>query len=310
MTRQYNGKTGPLASHIISHLDGHGSVVFNDTISTLNEQGFVGLTAEVNPNEAQNEQLLFNNVITGHYTVGRDTLLPSGEILFADPPSYFDDHRLPSEGYASKLTRITIDLISANPLRDTSRKSIVANLQYFGTHSQFYSDISADNPSSGFITQFETLPTGPIQARLRISPPSNVPFAPGLWLLDAFLTDASGNRDTIEQYFTVSAVNGIEHVMNYPNPFKDKTDIAFVLKSESQPGDIKIVIYTVAGRKIRTITPTELRTGFNHTEWDGRDDKGNDVGNGTYLYRVIITGKNPDGTDISDGITEKAVRSR
>ena len=71
-----------------------------------------------------------------------------------------------------------------------------------------------------------------------------------------------------------------------------------------------MIVYTIAGRKIRTLIPKVLRTGFNHIEWDGRDEKGNDVGNGTYLYRVVINGKNPDGSTLADGITEKVVRSR
>ena len=45
-------------------------------------------------------------------------------------------------------------------------------------------------------------------------------------------------------------------------------------------------------------------------EWDGRDEMGNDIGNGTYIYRVVMNGKNADGSQASQAITEKAVRSR
>jgi flagellar hook assembly protein FlgD len=105
----------------------------------------------------------------------------------------------------------------------------------------------------------------------------------------------------------VSNVNGIEEVMNYPNPFKEMTDFTFVLKSDA-PADIKIIVYTIAGRKIRTLTPKLLHAGFNAVEWDGRDERGNEVANGTYLYRVVINGTN--GDNVSDAVTQTAVRAR
>jgi len=308
VSKQYSGKTTSIASHLIPHIDGHGTVTIIDTIASVSEQGLVGLTAVANPNEAQNEQLLFNNAISGSYFVGRDTSKPSAEILFADPPSYFNDHRIPQEGYVSRTSRITVNLLSSNLLRDTSKTSIVVDLQSYEGHGLLIPKIQV-NDQRGYILEFDTFASGPLQARLRITPPPGNPFFPGLWSVTAYIADASGNRDTIEQFFTISAKNGIEHVMNYPNPFKEKTDITFQLKSDA-PADVKVILYTVAGRKIRTILPTELRTGFNHVEWDGRDEKGNDVGNGTYLYRVVISGKNPDGSEVADGITEKAVRSR
>ncbi|MFI5201587.1 MAG: FlgD immunoglobulin-like domain containing protein, partial [Candidatus Kapaibacterium sp.] len=136
---------------------------------------------------------------------------------------------------------------------------------------------------------------------------SQTPYPAGQWLLRAAVTDASGNTDTLQWHFTISNVNGIEEVMNYPNPFKDKTDFTFILKSDAA-ADMKIIVYTIAGRKIRTLLPTDLHAGFNMIEWDGRDDNGNEVADGTYLYRVVINGKN--GDNVSDAVTERAVRDR
>ncbi len=300
VTRTYQGKTDTVALHELVQLAGHGTQSFADSIQTTNELGSVALAAAVNPNDTVNEQLLFNDNIAGTYTVVRDTTRPTIQILF-------DNRNIPDGGYVSSNATIQINLLSSNLIRDTAHNSIVAAslIPINGSSTEnfhiYYYDYSA-----GFRQpEFGTFQSGPTQAWLRFRP--SAPYSPGQWLITAAVTDASGNTDTVRTEFTISNVNGLEEVMNYPNPFKDKTDFTFVLKSD-QPADVKIIIYTIAGRKIRTLTPLETHAGFNAVEWDGRDERGNDVADGTYLYRVIINGK--DGDNVSDAVTERAVRDR
>ena len=284
--------------HKVPHLNGHASLAFTDTVQTVGEQGAVTLTATVNPNEAQNEQLLYNNTISGSYSVTADSIPPHVEILM-------DQEHIPQYGFVPSRDTITINLYSTNFVRVTDTNSIIAEILPESNPSNFV-DVSVANPH-GYKVTFYTLPSGPLQAVLQIVP--GVPFTPGKWWVTAYTKDASGNRDTVVQKFTVSAVNGLDHVMNYPNPFKDKTDFTFMLMSDG-PASVKIFVYTIAGRKIRTLTPSNLHAGFNMVEWDGRDEQGNDIANGTYLYRVTINGTNPDGSTVSDGVTEAAVRAR
>ncbi len=299
LTRQYQSKTDTVATHLITMLGGHASQAYTDSIQTANELGTVALTATINPGEAVNEQLLFNNSIAGSYTVTRDTTKPSIDILF-------DNRNIPPDGYVSSNAVIKIEMLSSNPQRDTSHASIVAaTLVNINNPSQTYQITYYSVPPGFEQPEFGSFPTGPIQAYLQFRPSS--PYPPGQWVLTAAVTDASGNTDTLEQQFTISSTNGLEHVMNYPNPFKDKTDFTFVLRNDN-PVDVKIIVYTIAGRKIRTLTPLETHAGFNAVEWDGRDERGNEVADGTYLYRVIVNGKNGDNT--SDAVTQSAVRDR
>jgi hypothetical protein len=304
LLRQYQGKTDTAARHLVPLIAGHGVQLFQDTISTQNELGNATLTATVNPNEAQNEQILFNNSINGSYSVTRDTMSPSGDILFLDPTDMIPQHISADCGYVSSRSTIQIQMISSNPLRDTSTSSITADF-LDEKHNQFF-PVSTIN-THGFTVTFKSFPGGPLQAQLTITPAANAPFTAGTWRMNAYLRDASGNTDTLHQCFTVSDVNGIEEVMNYPNPFKETTDFTFILKSDAS-ADIKIVVYTIAGRKIRTLTPSMTHAGFNTIEWDGRDEHGNEVANGTYLYRVVINGTN--GDTVSDAVTQTAVRAR
>ena len=81
-------------------------------------------------------------------------------------------------------------------------------------------------------------------------------------------------------------------MMNWPNPFSDRTHFVFTLTGASLPDYLKIQIMTITGKIAREIDMNELGSlhiGRNITEyaWDGRDEFGDQLANGVYLYRVI-----------------------
>jgi hypothetical protein len=76
----------------------------------------------------------------------------------------------------------------------------------------------------------------------------------------------------------------LDKVLNVPNPMLDGTDFTFEL---SQGADVRIKIFTVDGRLIRTLNGFWAQPGFNVMGWDGLDFEGDAVSNGVYLYKVI-----------------------
>jgi hypothetical protein len=107
-------------------------------------------------------------------------------------------------------------------------------------------------------------------------------------------SDKSGNLSGDLDYrvtFEVIHESMITHLMNYPNPFSTSTRFVFTLTGSEVPDDIIIQIMTVTGKVVREITESELGTiniGRNITEyaWDGKDEFGDPLANGVYLYRV------------------------
>lgn len=83
---------------------------------------------------------------------------------------------------------------------------------------------------------------------------------------------------------TLRAEITIEELTVYPNPFSDFADFAFRL---STGGDVRVDIFTVAGRPVRTLRFGGT-VGYNSVTWDGRDQENARVANGTYLYRVTV----------------------
>ncbi len=70
---------------------------------------------------------------------------------------------------------------------------------------------------------------------------------------------------------------------NFPNPFNPTTNLSFDLPKESK---VILTIYDVTGRRIKTLISSQYPAGFHQVQWDGRDDSGNAVASGIYVYRI------------------------
>lgn len=102
--------------------------------------------------------------------------------------------------------------------------------------------------------------------------------------------DVFNNFSVQEANFTVvNSSNGIviRDVYNYPNPFASNTTFTFQ-HNITEAINVKIRIYTVAGRLIKEIEEKDLLNKFVRIDWDGRDNDGNNIGNGTYLYKLTV----------------------
>ncbi len=80
----------------------------------------------------------------------------------------------------------------------------------------------------------------------------------------------------------------LKHVLNYPNPFTSNTNFIF---EHNQPGisiTVQVQIFTVSGKLIKTLN-ISMQTDDIHSDpilWDGKDDYGDAIGKGVYIYRL------------------------
>ncbi|HMU69943.1 MAG TPA: type IX secretion system sortase PorU, partial [Chitinophagales bacterium] len=82
----------------------------------------------------------------------------------------------------------------------------------------------------------------------------------------------------------------LDHVLNYPNPFTDNTSFWF---EHNRPGDVldvKIEIFTVSGKRVKTIQQQVITDGYRVDDitWDGLDDYGDVIGKGVYVYKLSV----------------------
>ncbi len=117
----------------------------------------------------------------------------------------------------------------------------------------------------------------------------------GSYTLRVQARDRSGNdagRAPYEIDFKVITENTVSAVLPYPNPFSTQCRFAYTLTGE-KPAVFKIQVLTVNGRVVRELTEFDLgplQEGTHLTEraWDGHDEYGNKLANGTYLYRIVM----------------------
>ncbi len=82
----------------------------------------------------------------------------------------------------------------------------------------------------------------------------------------------------------VEIIDHYQLFQNYPNPFNPETAISYQLPAVSQ---VQLAIYNTIGQRIRTLVNERQAAGRYTVLWDGRDDAGQEVSSGVYLYRLV-----------------------
>ncbi|MBZ0268896.1 T9SS type A sorting domain-containing protein [bacterium] len=83
-----------------------------------------------------------------------------------------------------------------------------------------------------------------------------------------------------------------------PNPFAASTGFRFDLPRQTRS---RLVVYDLAGRRLRTLVSGTLPAGRHEIRWDGRDERGRQVASGVYFYRL---------TTDTESVTHRVVRLR
>nr|MBP6512641.1 hypothetical protein [Bacteroidia bacterium]MBP7243841.1 hypothetical protein [Bacteroidia bacterium] len=285
----------------ISSVRLHRDLPAGDTImchvsfSTLTYTGTNSLWIEVNPNKDQPEQYHFNNITSLKFTVTPDITNPLLDVTF-------DGLHILNGDIVSSRPEIFMKLKDENKylaLNDTSNfrislRSPSGQLQYL--HFEPAPGSNLTNTLLGWLPA--ALPNNSF--RIDYHPQLLVD---GVYELAVEAKDETGNLSGAFDYkiqFEVINKSTITEVVNYPNPFSTSTRFVFMLTGSEVPTEFKIQIMTVTGKVVREIMREELgaiRIGRNITDyaWDGKDEFGDQLANGVYVYRVL-TGIN--GSDI------------
>ena len=127
-------------------------------------------------------------------------------------------------------------------------------------------------------------------------------LAVGLHTITFKAWDVYNNPITAEIQFVVVGDESITltHVLNYPNPFVNYTEFWFSHNRPYEPLDVQVQVMTITGKVVWTRNQIITTEGFLSKEitWDGKDDFGNRIGKGVYVYKLKVrsttTGKSAE----------------
>jgi len=110
-------------------------------------------------------------------------------------------------------------------------------------------------------------------------------LSPGDYTLVASVADNLGNvgRDTLQVRILEEGRYDLMALRPFPNPFREHCAVTFELTAQAT---VSLDIFTLSGRKIRSMELDCPDAGRHAFDWDGRDEVGDEIANGTYLYRV------------------------
>lgn len=117
-------------------------------------------------------------------------------------------------------------------------------------------------------------------------------LAKGLHTLTLKVWDVYNNFATAEIQFVVMGDEDVTltNVLNYPNPFVSYTEFWFSHNRPFEPLDVQVQIMTITGKVVKTINQSVTTEGFlcRDIKWDGKDDFGDRIGKGVYVYRMTV----------------------
>ncbi|RKS01618.1 type IX secretion system sortase PorU [Flavobacterium sp. 102] len=117
-------------------------------------------------------------------------------------------------------------------------------------------------------------------------------LAVGLHTLTFKAWDVYNNPITAEIQFVVvgDETIALDHVLNYPNPFVSYTEFWFSHNRPFEPLDVQVQVMTITGKIVWSKNQTVTTDGFLCREitWDGKDDFGDRIGKGVYVYKLTV----------------------
>jgi hypothetical protein len=182
-----------------------------------------------------------------------------------------------SESFESVLVKVTsVEITDVNPDAPSNFGEWVIDdgtgpLRVDDRGSYTFS--TTDDTSPDFLplgTTIESL-TGVLDfsfSNFKLQPRDNNDF-------QGIVTDVDELDSNVPESFTL--------FQNYPNPFNPETTIRYRLPSAQE---VQLKIYNILGQQVKLLLDKQQLAGDYKVVWDGKDDRGNLMPSGVYIYRI------------------------
>lgn len=101
----------------------------------------------------------------------------------------------------------------------------------------------------------------------------------------------NNSSEEVSEFYVANSSEGfIENVFNYPNPFSTSTNFTFEHDLINTDIEVIVSIYTISGKLVKSIVEERFSQGsrISDIHWDAKDDYGNRLAKGIYLYKIKV----------------------
>lgn len=236
-------------------------------------EGRISFYAEKN-NELQDQRGYNNEILVGgvNENAPEDNLGPEIQL-------YMNDENFVSGGITNSSPFLLAKLTDENGINTASGigHDLVAILDGDETNPYVVNDY--------YETELDDYTQGTVNYKLR-------DLEEGLHTLTFKAWDVYNNSSTAEIQFRVTGDDELKitRVLNYPNPFNNYTEFWFNHNRPFEPLEVQVQVFTVSGKIVWTKNQTITTDGFLAREitWNGKDDFGDAIGKGVYVYKLTV----------------------
>jgi hypothetical protein len=240
-------------------------LIKNNLVYGIRYRGFY-----VRVNTAWNNIQIFDNILQDD-TLGSAMIYHTGDF---ENVTYYDNTYYTSE--PSNFARLDGEQLTyeewiSSSGETGSNNEVITFPDPNRTVESYYSSLGGDGTFTGFIDRVKQ------QSRTN-------------W---TYVYTASAVNDYIREGFDMEALDTTEIDFdrftrfllypNNPNPFNVFTTIRYYVP---QTGDMRLIVYDMLGRRVRTLVEGLVSTDTYEINWDGKDDYGNRVTSGIYFCRI------------------------
>ena len=102
-----------------------------------------------------------------------------------------------------------------------------------------------------------------------------------------------GNKEFIDEHLKPGSLSLGK---SYPNPFTNQITLPFTLANSESQYQVQWIIYNTFGQQVYQQYQEDLSPGFYEFSWNGQNQQGNNLPQGIYIYKFIISGSGQEYT--------------
>jgi hypothetical protein len=198
---------------------------------------------------------------------------------------YLNDEKFVFGGLTNQDPLLIAKISDENGINITNRgigRDIVQVMNNENTNSQVMNDY--------FQAKLDSYQEGEVRYKMRDLPAGKHTMKFSAW-------DVYNNygESTLDFVVAKDEQAALQNVLNYPNPFTTSTTFHFDHNKPGIPITVLLQIFTISGKLVKTMRTETVSEGnhFDQLTWDGRDEYGDNIGKGVYVYKVKL--KSQDG---------------